>query len=50
MEHWQYDTFRLTWKDAQFGKEDVVFELDRDGNPTTVRIENQQQPMIFKRK
>jgi CubicO group peptidase (beta-lactamase class C family) len=50
MEHWQYDQFRVTWKDAQFGKEDVVFELDRDGNPTTVRIENQQQPMIFKRK
>jgi len=50
MEHWQYDTFRLTWKDAQFGKEDVIFELDRDGNPTTVRIENQQQPMIFKKR
>jgi CubicO group peptidase (beta-lactamase class C family) len=50
MEHWQYDTFRLTWNDAQFGKDDVVFELDRDGNPTTVRIENQQQPMIFRKR
>jgi hypothetical protein len=50
MEHWQYDTFRLSWKDAQFGKEDVVFVLDQNGNPNTVRIENQQQPMEFKRK
>jgi hypothetical protein len=50
MEHWQYDTFKLAWKDAQFGKTDVVFVLDREGNPTTVRIENQQEPMIFKKK
>ena len=50
MEHWQYDTFRLSWKDTQFGKDDVVFVLDQNGAPTTLRIENSQQPMIFKRK
>ena len=50
MEHWQYDQFRVTWKDAQFGKDDVLFILDRDGNVTTVRIDSQQEPMIFKRK
>jgi hypothetical protein len=50
MEHWQYDQFRLTWKDPQFGKNDVLFLLDRDGNVTTVRIENQQEPMIFRKK
>jgi CubicO group peptidase (beta-lactamase class C family) len=50
MEHWQYDTFRLSWKDAQFGKNDVVFVLDQNGNPTTLRIENPQEPMIFRKK
>ena len=50
MEHWQYDQFRLTWKDPQFGKNDVIFVLDSNGNPTTVRIEAQQEPMIFRRK
>jgi CubicO group peptidase (beta-lactamase class C family) len=50
MEHWQYDQFRVTWKDAQFGKDDVLFILDRDGNVTTVRIDSQQEPMIFRKK
>jgi CubicO group peptidase (beta-lactamase class C family) len=50
MEHWQYDQFRLTWKDPQFGKNDVIFVLDSNGNPTTVRIEAQQEPMVFKKK
>lgn len=50
MEHWQYDTFRLAWKDAQFGKNDVVFVLDQNGNPTTLRIENPQEPMVFRKR
>ena len=50
MEHWQYDSFRVSWKDAQFGKNDVVFVLDQNGNPNTVRIEHQQEPMVFRKK
>jgi len=50
MEHWQYDTFRLTWSDPAFGKNDVTFSLDRDGKPVSLRIDSQQEPMIFKRR
>ncbi len=50
MEHWQYETFRLTWKDEQFGKNDVTFSLDRDGKPVLLRIDQQQEPMIFRRR
>jgi hypothetical protein len=50
MEHWQYDQFKLSWKDPQFGRDDVLFILDRDGNVTTVRIDSQQEPMIFRKK
>lgn len=50
LEHWQYDTFRITWKDAAFGKNDVTFSLDRDGKPVSLRIEHQQEPMILRRR
>ena len=50
LEHWQYDQFRVTWKDPQFGKDDVLFILGRDGKVTGVRIESQQEPMVFKKK
>jgi len=39
MEHWQYDTFRATWRDTQFGKGLVTFGLDRDGKVSEARVD-----------
>ena len=39
MEHWQYDTFRATWRDTQFGKGLVTFGLDRDGKVAEARVD-----------
>ena len=50
LEHWQYDAFRLAWRDRAFGQTDLIFSLDRDGRPATIRIETGQDPMLFKRR
>lgn len=39
MEHWQYDTFRATWRDTQFGQGLVTFGLDRDGKVSEARVD-----------
>jgi hypothetical protein len=50
LEHWQYDAFQLVWRDRAFGRSDLTFSLNRDGQPTTVRIESGQDPMVFRRR
>jgi CubicO group peptidase (beta-lactamase class C family) len=47
LEHWQYDSFRATWRDAQFGKGFVTFVIDREGKAAEVRVDNLA---TFKRK
>ena len=50
LEHWQYDAFRLVWRDRAFGRSDLTFSLDRDGRPASIRIDTGQDPMNFKRR
>jgi len=49
MEHWQYDTFRATWNDPQFGVTPVTFQLGADGKVTSFTVTS-QMPMVFRRK
>lgn len=39
LEHWHYDTFRVSWRDSMGGKSLVVFKLNAKGQPDTVSIE-----------
>jgi hypothetical protein len=39
MEHWQYDTFRVTWRDHRDGKSFVQFDLD----PVTAKVTRMRQ-------
>lgn len=39
MEHWNYDTFRVTWRDHRDGKSFVTFVLDRSGKVELLRVE-----------
>jgi hypothetical protein len=39
LEHWNYDTFRVRWRDPVMGKTLVTFRLSTDGNPTVVELE-----------
>lgn len=39
LEHWQNDTFRVTWRDHRFGKEFVQFKLD----PSTEQVTTLKQ-------
>jgi CubicO group peptidase (beta-lactamase class C family) len=50
LEHWQYDSFRLVWRDLAFGKMDLTFTLDRDGTPSVARIDTMQDSMVFRRR
>ena len=50
LEHWQYDSFELVWRDAALGRSPLTFTLDRDGRPALVRIESQQDPLVFRRR
>ncbi|HEX9166602.1 MAG TPA: serine hydrolase [Gemmatimonadales bacterium] len=50
MEHWQYDTFRITWADAQFGTSAVTFRLGADGKVVGMTIPNPQMPLVFSRR
>ena len=40
LEHWHYDTFRVTWRDPMLGKGMVTFTLDADGKPGQVKVED----------
>jgi len=40
LEHWHYDTFRVTWRDAMQGKGFVNFKLNTQGKADVVSIEN----------
>lgn len=48
--HWQYDTFRATWSDTQFGQSLVTFRLDAGAKVTGFTIANAQMPMEFSRR
>lgn len=50
LEHWQYDTFRITWGDPQFGTSPVTFRLGADGKVAGMTIPNQQLPLVFSRR
>jgi CubicO group peptidase (beta-lactamase class C family) len=38
LEHWHYDTFRVTWRDASLGTTLVTFALDAQGRPARVTV------------
>ena len=40
LEHWHYDTFRVTWRDPMQGKGFVNFKLNAQGKADVVSIEN----------
>jgi hypothetical protein len=39
LEHWHYDTFRVTWQDPMLGTSFVSFNLDTRGGPETMEVE-----------
>jgi hypothetical protein len=39
LEHWNYDTFRVTWRDRMEGKRFVTFRLNRQGKVEGMNIE-----------
>jgi hypothetical protein len=39
LEHWHYDTFRVTWKDEMEGQSFVNFKLNSQGKIDTMSIE-----------
>jgi hypothetical protein len=39
LEHWNYDTFRVTWRDKMQGKMFVTFRLNRQGKAEGMNIE-----------
>jgi uncharacterized protein DUF3471/beta-lactamase family protein len=40
LEHWNYDTFRVTWRDRMQGKGFISFRLDKQGKVNEMEIEN----------
>jgi CubicO group peptidase (beta-lactamase class C family) len=40
LQHWHYDTFRVTWRDPMQGKGFVSFRLNTQGKADVVNIEN----------
>jgi hypothetical protein len=40
LEHWHYDTFRVTWRDREFDRGRVTFHTGVDGRVTSVEIED----------
>ena len=40
LEHWNYDTFRVTWRDKMQGKGFVSFKLNRQGKVEAMNAEN----------
>ncbi len=39
LEHWHYDTFRVTWRDPSMGRSFVTFSLDAAGRVERMRVE-----------
>ena len=39
LDHWQYDTFRITWDNRWQGKDLVTFVIGNDGAPSRVEID-----------
>ena len=39
LEHWHFDTFRVTWRDRLLGTQLATFELDESGRPATLELE-----------
>ncbi|MGH9971180.1 MAG: serine hydrolase [Pyrinomonadaceae bacterium] len=40
LEHWNYDTFRVTWRDRMEGKGFITFKLNKQGKVETLSIED----------
>lgn len=40
LEHWHYDTFRVTWRDPMLGKGFVTFTLDAKGKTSEIKVED----------
>jgi CubicO group peptidase (beta-lactamase class C family) len=40
LEHWHYDTFRVTWRDRQQGKGFISFRLNSQGKAEVMNMEN----------
>lgn len=40
LEHWHYDTFRVTWRDRQLGKGFINFRLNSAGKVEVMNLEN----------
>ena len=40
LDHWHYDTFRVTWRDRQLGKGFVNFRLNSQGKVDVIDMEN----------
>ncbi|HEV2132016.1 MAG TPA: serine hydrolase [Longimicrobiaceae bacterium] len=40
LEHWHYDTFRVTWRDPSMGRSFVTFALNAAGRVERMQIEN----------
>ncbi len=43
IEHWNYDTFRVVWRDHRDGKDFISFALDRTGKVTEMKFESDSQ-------
>ncbi len=43
MEHWQYDVFRVTWRDQFLQPDYVAFAIDPDGTVGEVRVVDGEQ-------
>lgn len=40
LEHWHFDTFRVTWGNAYLGRSLVTFDLDAEGRPSGLSFDN----------
>jgi hypothetical protein len=43
LEHWHYDTFRVTWKDRIMGRAFVTFRLDVRGQVAAMDVQGQEE-------
>ncbi|MBA3943521.1 MAG: serine hydrolase [Herpetosiphonaceae bacterium] len=48
LEHWHYDTFRVTWRDPYFPKGFVTFILDAQAKVTEMKIDTPNPDFDFK--
>ena len=39
VEHWHYDTFRVTWRDRMLGESFLRFALDNEGKVSQVNVQ-----------